>query len=74
MNEDRRWPTPEDLVLAQLEELKENYKDLHKELEGLRIDMALQKQRERDRGKHKLYAFLGGLLPALGVAIYHLLG
>ncbi len=68
---DPRWPTPEELVLQAINELKENDKELHKELEGLRIDVALIK--EKDKGNYKLRAFVGGLLPALGVAIYHLL-
>lgn len=71
--EDRRWPDPEVLVMAQLQEIKDNYKELHKELEGIRLDIELFKQREKDSAKTSLYAFMGGLLPALGIAIYYLL-
>lgn len=71
MTTDPRWPTPEELVLASINELKENDRTLHKELELIRIDVAIIK--EKDKGNYKLRAFLGGLLPALGVAVYHLL-
>lgn len=60
-----------ELVRDQLDDLKEDAKELHKDFEDLRIEVV--KLQEAKTGRARLEGLLGGLIPALAYLIYKLM-